>query len=50
MTEPVVTMTPREYWTRWGIAGAVAAAIGATILYVVVTRPIVAAIHEAAVK
>lgn len=45
MAEPVVTMTATQYWVRWAIAGAIAALVGALILYVVVTRPIVAALH-----
>lgn len=32
MTEPVITMTPLTYWTRWTVVGLVALALARWIL------------------
>ncbi len=40
MSGEIVSMTPWQYWTRWGLAGAAFLLALAGVLYLVVTRPI----------
>ena len=44
MSGEITVMTPLQYWTRWGLAGAAFLLALAGVLYLVVTRPILQAL------